>query len=80
VIGSGAGCDVRVADPYVSARHAQVVVDEQDAVWITDLGSTNGTYIQRAGGRLRVQVHAPTRLYPGDVLWLGARTSIPWTA
>lgn len=37
-------CDVVVADPAASRRHARIV--RRDGVWrIEDLGSTNGTYV-----------------------------------
>lgn len=77
VFGQAANCDVRVDDPYVSSRHARVWSDDDGAVWVEDLGSTNGTYL---GERREIRVYGKTRLRPGDVLWLGLRTRIPWTA
>lgn len=76
IVGLASDCDVRIDDQYVSAHHARVDVDDVGAVWVRDLGSTNGTYIQR--GKTRIKVHGPTRMYVGDVLWLGGRTCIPW--
>jgi hypothetical protein len=46
VIGRVEG-DIRVADPKVSARHAQVELAGGDA-WLRDLGSTNGTFVNGA--------------------------------
>jgi hypothetical protein len=34
-----------VADGFASSHHAQIGVDPQGNCWITDLGSTNGTFI-----------------------------------
>jgi transcriptional regulator with GAF, ATPase, and Fis domain len=45
VIGSAKGVDVFVADPTVSKLHADVEPRE-DGIWIRDLGSKNGTYIE----------------------------------
>ena len=41
VIGRSRECDIRLADPNVSRRHAEVR-HEGAAYWILDLGSTNG--------------------------------------
>ena len=41
VIGRSKDCDIRVADPNVSRRHAEVL-QEGTAYWVQDLGSTNG--------------------------------------
>lgn len=77
VFGQDSDCDVQVEDPYVSNRHARVFEDGNGAVWVEDLGSTNGAFVERDGERSRI---VRCRLFPGDVLWLGGRTSIPWTA
>jgi hypothetical protein len=41
VIGRSKDCDIRVSDPNVSRRHAEVR-QEGSTYWIVDLGSTNG--------------------------------------
>src|SRR5690606_16198444 len=38
------GADIRLADPYVSARHCKLSLVE-DGVLIVDLGSKNGTFV-----------------------------------
>jgi len=53
--------------PTVSARHARLWWAE-GALWIEDLGSTNGTFVN---GR---RVTAPRRLHPGDEIGLGRQT------
>lgn len=76
VIGQGDACDIRVDDEFVSTRHARVWRDEVGQVWVEDLGSMNGTWLDRPyTGR---RVYGPTRIKPGDVLYVG-RTAIPWT-
>ena len=49
-VGRGGGNDIAiVTDDYASARHARFE-PRQDGVWVQDLGSTNGTYLN--GSRL----------------------------
>ncbi len=48
-IGRGAGSDVQVRDAEVSRRHAMLEIRGEEAI-LTDLGSTNGTWI--AGERV----------------------------
>lgn len=90
VFGSHPKCDVVINDPHISPTHAEVYQDSDGAVWVQDLGSTNGTSIQLAMSttpltdplsvyRNRIKVYGPTRIFPGDILWLGGRTQIPWT-
>lgn len=63
-IGRGDFNDVIIADPSVSTMHAKL--QRRDAIWIlTDLGSTNGTYIE--GERLTGE--AP--LSPGTTIKFG---------
>jgi DNA-binding NtrC family response regulator len=47
IFGSGAGVDVRLADPTVSRRHLQVTPGDA-GVLVRDLGSTNGSFIRGA--------------------------------
>jgi hypothetical protein len=64
-IGRGLRNDIAItADEYASARHARFE-PRQDGVWVQDLGSTNGTYLN--GARLE----QPRRLTPGDIIRVG---------
>ena len=64
-IGRGGQNDIAIAsDEYASARHARFE-PRQDGVWVQDLGSTNGTYLN--GMRLE----HPKRLTNGDVVRVG---------
>jgi pSer/pThr/pTyr-binding forkhead associated (FHA) protein len=63
-IGRGDYNDVVIADPSVSTMHAKL--QRRDAVWIlTDLGSTNGTFVE--GERLNGEMP----LSPGTTLKFG---------
>jgi hypothetical protein len=45
-IGRGNGCAIRLQDTYVSQMHARLA--DRDGSWyVEDLGSTNGTYLNR---------------------------------
>jgi hypothetical protein len=64
-IGRGGQNDIAIrSDEYASARHARFE-PRQDGVWVQDLGSTNGTYLN--GARLE----RPRRLAGGDVVRVG---------
>jgi hypothetical protein len=64
-IGRGRQNDIAIdSDEYASARHARFE-PRQDGVWVQDLGSTNGTYLN--GARLE----RPRRLTEGDVVRVG---------
>lgn len=55
LIGRAPNCDIRLDDGKVSGTHAQVVVNRDDAV-LSDLGSTNGTFVDgRAVKRVKLQ-------------------------
>jgi hypothetical protein len=64
-IGRGNLNDIPItSDEYASARHARFE-PRQDGVWVQDLGSTNGTFLN--GARLE----SPRRLSRGDVVRVG---------
>lgn len=63
-LGRSASADVVVDDPFASAAHARIF-PQGGFMWIEDLGSTNGTYVN---GR---RVDAPQRLRPSDVIRIG---------
>lgn len=77
VIGTAEGCDLRVDSPYASPRHAAITRRPGGTYWLTDLGSTNGTYIGPTFVS-KVRIYGPTPLKPGDIIWVG-RVQIPWT-
>ena len=63
-IGRAAGCQITLDDTYSSQIHARVF--QRDGVWqVEDLGSTNGTWINRQ------KVSGPMVMKPGDRLQIG---------
>jgi len=66
--GRAAPSTIVLDDPYVSDQHARIA-REGDAGWVvTDLGSTNGTFLNQ------VKVTRPTPLAAGDQLGIGKTT------
>src|SRR5438445_13304145 len=64
-VGRGGQNDITLpSHEYASARHARFE-PRQDGVWVQDLGSTNGTYLN--GMRLE----QPRRLTQGDIVRVG---------
>jgi len=64
VLGRAQDCDIQLADPNVSRRHAELR-QEETSYWIVDLGSTNGMEVN--GRRLR-----QAKLEDGDRVTLGS--------
>jgi hypothetical protein len=64
-VGRGAPNDVQLdGDEFASAKHARVE-PRRDGVWVEDIGSTNGTYVNGT------KIDRPRKLAPNDVLRVG---------
>jgi len=59
-IGSAADCDLVIKSDIVAPRQAELATDEHGAVWIRDLGSRNGTFVngERLTDKARMIKHA----------------------
>lgn len=68
VIGRSQGTDIRLEDPNVSRRHAELRREGAD-FWIVDLGSTNGVEVN--GSRVE-----RAKLEPGDAVTVGESTLV----
>lgn len=64
-IGRAAGCSITLDDTYVSQIHTRVFSREAK-IFVEDLGSTNGTYLNRA------KVSGPMVMQKGDRLQVGS--------
>jgi hypothetical protein len=65
-LGRGAQNDLALdSDDFASAHHAKIE-PRRDGVWLEDVGSTNGTYVNGA------RIGNPRRLAPGDVIRVGS--------
>ncbi len=63
-VGRAAGCQVTIDDTYASQLHARVF-QREGQVYVEDLGSTNGTYLNRR------KVTGPMQVQRGDKLQIG---------
>lgn len=63
-IGRAAGCQVTIDDSYASQLHARVF-QRDGQIYVEDIGSTNGTYLNRK------KVTGPMVLQRGDQLQIG---------
>jgi hypothetical protein len=64
-VGRAAGCGVALDDTTVSQLHARVF-RRDGRLWVEDLGSTNGTFVNRQ------KVSAPVALRRGDRVQVGS--------
>lgn len=70
-IGSDASCDFPIAFEGVSSQHCRLRFEDGE-VWVEDLGSTNGTYVDD----LRVEPGGQQRLSPSSELSLGENVTL----
>lgn len=64
-VGRARECDIAIDDPALSRTHLALDV-EPDGIWVTDAGSTNGTFLN--GVRLDARHHWS----PGEIIEAGA--------
>jgi hypothetical protein len=65
-MGRGAANDIELrGDDFASADHARFE-PRRDGVWLSDVGSTNGTFVNG------VKLERPRKLAPGDRIRIGA--------
>jgi FHA domain len=69
VVGRDGSADITVPDPTISRRHARITQDVV-GVWLEDLGSTNGTYLN---GRRLLERY---RLRDGDQVKIGNAAAV----
>ena len=69
-VGRAAGCQVKVDDTYASQLHARIFRRDGE-LFVEDLGSTNGTYLNRRGTQNKEKVGGPMALKLGDRLMIG---------
>jgi len=67
VVGRDPECDFVIDSPKISGRHCQLRF-AGDRVELTDLGSSNGTFV----GEERARLQGPVMLFPGQVAFMGS--------
>jgi pSer/pThr/pTyr-binding forkhead associated (FHA) protein len=76
IVGRSADCQLRIASAEVSRRHCQLLL-RPDGVYLEDLGSANGTFLDG----VRVPQNSPTYAHPGARLDVGpARFLVEYAA
>ena len=65
-LGRSSSCEIAISDPALSRNHCLFELREEDSLWITDLASANGTFVngEELGSNSR-------RLGLGDVIQVG---------
>lgn len=72
IVGRSSICDVQVDDPEMSRQHFCLESD-QSGVYLSDLGSTNGTSLNG------IRIHEKRRLEPGAVIEAGSmKITVRW--
>ncbi|MBN1772392.1 MAG: GGDEF domain-containing protein [Deltaproteobacteria bacterium] len=71
-LGRGETCEVMIQDTGVSRKHARVLLDPTGEVWLEDLDSTNGTFVENHRIERRL-------LRDGDKIQLGRTTIIKFS-
>ena len=69
LVGRSRNCGLRIESSEVSSEHARIGFEE-DAFWVEDLGSTNGTFVgeERVSGRRSLEA--------GEVVRMGIETNL----
>jgi len=65
-IGRSANNDIIINENYISAQHAQLMSDDDMVIYINDLGSVNGTFVNG------MRVYGSQRIQFGDTILLGS--------
>ncbi|HJZ88569.1 MAG TPA: GGDEF domain-containing protein [Polyangia bacterium] len=71
IIGRGSHADIQVVDEGISRRHARILC-AAGGVWVEDLGSTNGTFVN--GNKIKRE-----SLKDGDKIQVGSTTILKFT-
>ena len=75
----GGGSFLSVRDSEASSTHAQLGVSADGALWLTDAGSNNGTYVNSRRLSASREWSQPVRLHTGDVVHIGQTELTAWS-
>jgi two-component system, cell cycle response regulator len=66
LIGRDSSCEIILEDPLVSKIHSRITMEEDKIFRIEDLGSTNGTYLNKK------KLSKPAQIYYSDRIMFGS--------
>lgn len=72
LVGRGSDCQIVLNVPSVSSQHAQLIYTQQNELYIADLNSSNGTFVNNR----RIPAHQPTLIRPQDQVNIGGQVSV----
>jgi len=75
LVGRDKECELRVYDPSCSRKHVEIFVDDNQRVFLKDLGSTNGS---KLNGK-RLEKESAIEIKDGDRIQLGDATNLRHT-
>lgn len=71
-IGRSTGNDIVLKDTSVSRFHCQLFIDDSNNIFLTDLKSSNGTYVNG------IRINDSVQLNQNDILKCGFSDPVPW--
>ncbi len=71
-IGRIPDCDFYIDSQSVSRYHAEIFVDPEMNVFLSDTNSTNGTFVNGT------RIQNPVLLKRGDAVWVGNKQNVEW--
>lgn len=69
LIGRDPSCHIRLGDPQVSKVHSRITVEEDTIFRLEDLGSTNGTFLNKKKLAKPTQIHYSDRIVLGSTIF-----------
>jgi pSer/pThr/pTyr-binding forkhead associated (FHA) protein len=72
LIGRDTSCDLVISHDSISRKHAELFIDFEGNVFVTDLSSKNGTYVNNR------RIFQSEQLFIGDILMVGNKIDVDW--
>jgi pSer/pThr/pTyr-binding forkhead associated (FHA) protein len=70
LIGRDTSCDLVISHDSISRKHAELFIDFEGNVFVTDLSSKNGTYVNNR------RIFQSEQLFIGDILMVGNKIEV----
>ncbi|MBN2551312.1 MAG: FHA domain-containing protein [Spirochaetales bacterium] len=68
LLGRGSGCQIMIEDPLISREHCVIGYDDRGCYFLEDLGSKNGTVLNRKTLSRKAALHYGDRIVVGDTI------------